>query len=158
MRSADHCATCGRPRGLEQLRRSFGLHPKPYVPRTDDPSHHPAQQINDLNCSVSVYRNGGTCETTHLCNECLRVALRAIKVELSAVLAELDADHDKDAEIVALTERLSDLQAKHYNVCFDHNRMQSRLADLLEHVTAAADPEVVRYARWEAERGKAMVP
>lgn len=152
----DRCATCGRPRGLEQQRRSWGIHPTPSIPRTDDPSDSPAQIANELICSVSIYRNGGTGELTHLCNECLRVGLRAIKVQLSELLAELDADHDRDAELAALTERLSLLQFKHYMTCFDHNRMQVRMKDLLEHVSDSADPRVVRMAEFEVSRGAAL--
>lgn len=148
----ERCATCGRPRGLEQRRGSWGIHPKPYVPRTGNPEDSPAQTANDLICSVAIYRNGGAGEDTHLCNECLRVGLRAIKVELSELLAELDADHDKDAEIAELTERLAKLQFKHNMICFDHNRMQERLGDLLER---PSDPDVVEYAKWEASRGPA---
>lgn len=155
----ERCSTCGRPRGLEQPRESFGIHSTPSIPRTDDPSDKPWQIHNDLicrvSCRVSVYRNGGTSEDSHLCNECLRIALRAIKVEVSALLGELDAEHDKDAEMARLTERLSLLQARHNNVCYDHNRMQERLRDLLPHVRRNADREVVEMATWEATRGPA---
>jgi hypothetical protein len=156
---ADRCDTCGRPRGLEQRRKIFGLSPESgtvYIPRTDNPDDHPRQQSNDLICRVSVYRNGGVGDDSHLCNECLRVALRSIKVAVAEALGELDADHDKDAEIAALTARLATLQHKHWSVCFDHNRMQERLAELLaSQAVAWPDTDVVRMAEWEVQRGKA---
>lgn len=156
MGERNQCDTCGRPRGIEQRRKSFGIHPTPSIPRTGDPNDHPRQIHNDLICNVSVYRNGGTSDDSHLCNECLRIALRAIKVEVSALLGELDAGHDLDAETARLTERLALLQARHGNICFDHNRMQERLRDLLPHIRRNADREVVRVAEWEATRGPAV--
>jgi hypothetical protein len=81
--------------------------------------------------------------------------LRAIKVEISGLLADLDADHDKDAELAELTERLSSLQYRHYNVCFDHDRMQQRLGELLQHVRDSTPEDILHVARFEAERGKA---
>lgn len=152
----DRCDTCGRPRGIEQWRKSFGIHSTLSIPRTGDPNDTPRQIHNDLICNVSVYRNGGTFDDSHLCNECLRVALRAIKVEVSALLGELDTGHDMDAEVTRLTERLALLQARHSNVCFDHNRMQERMRDLLPHVRRDAERELVRVAEWEATRGPAL--
>lgn len=167
MSRSDRCATCGRPRGLEQIRPSFSIHPWPHVPRTDNPDDQPYQVANDLICHVTIYRNGGYRDDTHLCNECLRIGLRAIKLEIDKLLGELDADHDKDDEIAKLTERLHTLQHRHYNVCFDHDRMQGRLAGVLQLVPddarrGAAEQErrgiaedVVSMAEWEVKRGKA---
>jgi hypothetical protein len=151
---SDSCATCGRPRGLEQLRGSWGISPNPWIPRTENPEDHPWQSSNDMLCQVMVYRNGGIDSGTHLCNECLRVALRAMKVEVSDVLNELDAGHDKEAELASVTERLARLQERLHRVCFDHNRMQDRLRDLLAHKSESADAEVVRMAEFEAARPK----
>lgn len=145
------CSTCGRPRGLEQQRGRWSISPNPFVPRADNPEA--SQVSNDLICRASIYRNGGVDEFTHLCNECLRVGVRALKVELSEVLGELDTGHDKDAEIVELTARLAKLQYQLYWVGFEHNRMQARLCDLLAHVATSADPEVVRMAEFEVSRG-----
>ncbi len=150
---SERCWTCGRKRGLEQQRRSWGIHPTLFVPRTDNPEDKPAQSANDLICSVSIYRNGGAGDDTHLCNDCLRIGLRAIKVAVSKALEELDADHDKDATVADLTERLGRLQVKHHNVCFDHDRMQTRLGDLLGLVPETIDREVVRVAEFEVSRG-----
>lgn len=149
----DRCWTCGRRRGIEPKRASFGTSPDAYIPRTDDPDDSPAQIANDLICRVSVYRNGGTNDSTHLCNECLRIGLRAIKVRVCELLDELDLGHDKDAEIAELTKRLAHLQLRHHNVCYAHDRMQGRLADLLGHVSSSADAEVVRVAEFEVQRG-----
>lgn len=148
----NRCCTCGRPRGLEQPRGSWWISEIVYVPRTKNPDDKPRQTSNDLIISAGVRRNGGDDETTHLCNECLRMALREIKVRVSELLAELDAGHDKDVEISELTERLANMQYKHYMACFEHDRMQERLRDLLAHKSESADPEVVRMAEWEASR------
>lgn len=153
----ERCCTCGRTRGVAQRRRSWSIHPDAFIPRTGNPDDRPAQIANDLICSVSVHRNGGTNEFSHLCDECLRIALRAIKVQVSEALAELDLDHDKDAEIADLTERLAHLQHRHHNVCFDHDRMQERIGALLPHASADADPEVVKLAEFEATRRKAAL-
>jgi hypothetical protein len=101
---------------------------------------------------VGVYRNGGTDGSTHLCNECLRIALREIKVRVSEALGGLDADHDKDAEMAKLTERLAHLQCRHHNVCFDHDRMQERMRALLVS-SVVPDPEVAHAAEFEVGRG-----
>lgn len=151
----DRCWTCGRARGLAQQRESWSLPlPTVLIPRTDDPADRPAQITNDLIVRVVVYRNGGIASDTHLCDECLRIALREIHVRVSDLLGALDADHDKDAEINTLTQRLASLQHHHHNVCFDHDRMQDRLRAVLPYV-ANADPESVRTCEWETARGKA---
>jgi len=127
------------------------------VPRTGNQADQPAQTINDLNVSAQVWRNGGSDRTTHLCDECIRVAVRAIKVRLDAALDTLDEGHDLQSELVATTRRLASLQSEHHNLTFDHNRMQERLGALLKIVDpmAAIDSEVFRFARWEANRGPA---
>jgi hypothetical protein len=153
--NADRCWTCGRPRGLSQRRASWSLNMgTPFVPRTADPTHTPAQSINDLICVASIYRNGGTSGETHLCDACLAIGVRAIKVKLEELLGELDIATDKDAALADLTQRLGALQARHKNVCFDHDRMQDRLRDVLPPKTVD-EPETVRMARWECDRGKA---
>jgi hypothetical protein len=154
---SERCWTCGRPRGLAQQRGDWGLHMSPSIPRTGNPEDRPAQIANDLICAVSIYRNGGAGESTHLCDECLRVGLRAIRVQVSELLAELDARHSKDAELAELTERLAALQSRYYNVCFEHDRMQERLRELLMHVSDSADPEVVRLAEFEASRPRSKL-
>ena len=151
--NADRCWTCGRPRGLSPRRSSWSLSLDTlFVPRTVNPTDAPAQSINDLICGATIYRNGGTNSETHLCDACLAIGVRALKVKLEALLGELDAT-DKDAAIADLTERLGALQARHHNVCFDHNRMQDRLRDVLP-APAENEPEAIKMARWECERGK----
>lgn len=154
MTDPNHCWTCGKPRRLAPVRGSWGLSLTPLVPRTGDPSHRPAQQTNDLICSVSIYRNGGTNESTHLCDDCLGVGLRALKVRIDDLLGEIDAEHDKDAVIADLMQRLGSLQLRLSNVRFDHNRMQQRLAAILP-AEAADESEPIHYARWEVSRGPA---
>jgi len=126
----------------------------PFVPRTDDPKDKPAQSANDLICSAAVYRNGGTNSDTHLCDDCLRIGVRAIKVEIDALLGDLDANSDKHAVIADLTQRLGESQFRHYSACFDHDRMQQRLQTLLAlpELEGLAESEAVSMARWEANR------
>lgn len=155
MTEPDRCWTCGRPRGLSQRRGSWQLEmPTPWIPRTGDPSDKPAQSGNDLICHVSVYRNGGTNESTHLCDECLRVGVRAIKVRLDALLEQLDAGDEKEKYLAELTERLAKVQFRYGRLAFDHNRMQDRLRDILP-PPKDDEPEPLRMARWEVARGHA---
>ena len=156
MSKPNTCWICGRPRGLDQRRESWGLDCKmAMVPRTDNPDDCPAQIANDLIVNAAVWRNGGANSDTHICDECLRVGVRAIKVAVSTALGELDAGHDKDAELAALTERLALLQSRHHNICYDHDRMQDRLAHVLARLDAAGieDDATTKSARWEVARG-----
>lgn len=155
MSKSDRCWTCGRPRGLAQRRASWRLEmPTIWIPRTGDPSDKPAQAANDLICHVSIYRNGGTNESTHLCDECLRVGLRAIKVRLDALLDRLDASHDKEKDLAELTEMLATVQFRYGELTFDHDRMQERLRAILP-PRKDDEPESLQMARWEVERGRA---
>lgn len=78
------CATCGRERKPLEMRRDvWRFEETPLVPRILDLK--PWQMTNDLIVMVSIYRNGGTDEATHLCDDCLRIGLRAIKVTVDAV-------------------------------------------------------------------------
>lgn len=107
------CATCGRKRRpLEQRRESWRFDDTPIVPRRENgppplPGYsHPCwQQTNDLIVSCNIYRNGGTNEVCHLCDDCLRVGLRAIKAKVDAALEETGGS-DQTTEIVRLTEEL----------------------------------------------------
>jgi hypothetical protein len=102
---------------LEARRDSWGTRlPCPGVPRSEDPSRRPWQEHNDLIVSACVYRNGGTSDDCHLCDECLRIGLRALKLEIDTALEVIEADTDKDAELARLTERLSLLQLQHENL------------------------------------------
>lgn len=115
---SERCWTCGRRRGLEPQRREWSLNiPCPWVPRTEDPSDAPSQIANDLICRAAIYRNGGWSDETHLCDQCLRIGLRAIKVAIDRLLTEIDGPLSKDEEIADLTQRLSKLQLKYYNAC-----------------------------------------
>lgn len=105
-------------------------------------------------CGASIYRNGGTDARTHLCDDCLRIGLRAMKVAISELLAELDGDFNKDEHIVYLTSRLAHTQHHYGMVCFDHNRMQGRLKDVLPQHDEN-ESEDMKMARWEANRPKA---
>lgn len=146
-----HCATCGRPRGLSLQRASWDLKcPTVIVPRTGNPEDAPAQTTNDLIYNAAVWRNGGTSDRTHLCDDCLRIGLRAIKVRVDELLGALDEGHDRDAELVAVTQRLGLMQARYANLCHDHDRMQGRLKALME---TPGNSEVLDDAAWEVSRG-----
>lgn len=153
MTRSDRCWTCGRPRGLAQLRASWHLRmPLVMIPRTDNPDDRPAQTLNDLICSVSIFRNGGTSESTHLCDDCLRVGVRAIKVRLDELLGEIDPDHYAEKTIADLTDRLALEQHRRHQAALQHDRMLTRLRDILP-PPRDDEPEELRMARWEVERG-----
>ena len=103
------CATCGKKRGpLEQRRDSWSIKGLPaMVPRRDDVDGKPWQQTNDLIIHAAVYRNGGTSDDCHLCDDCLRIGLRKIKAEVDEALG-IEVDHV--SEIVRLTDALGHLQ------------------------------------------------
>lgn len=156
---SDRCWICGRKRGLEPLRDAWSLNmPTVFVPRTGDPDDKPAQISNDVMVGAYVYRNGGSAKgETHICNQCITVGARAIKVRLSEVLEEIDPKHDLEAEVARLTARLASTQNALQNVCHDHDRMQKRLAYVLSLIDASehkGDDELGD-ARWEAGRGRA---
>ena len=122
------CATCGKPRvGLEQRRESWSINCQTVlVPRPKDESLCPWQITNDLIISANVYRNGGCSEDTHLCDDCLRIGLRAIKLEVDRLLQAIEADTSKDIEIADLTERLGSLQHAHHNLEHDFSLLTRR--------------------------------
>jgi len=156
---ADRCATCGRPRGISLQRESWSLNRNVCaIPRTTDPGDNPWQcWSNDVIRTVSIYRNGGTDATTHLCDDCLRIAIRSIVVDLHQVLDELDAGHPLDSELATATERLANIQEAYAVLCFAHDRMQDRLAHVLSVLDkhAIADDQETKSARWEVARGRA---
>jgi hypothetical protein len=125
------------------------------VPRTADPSDRPAQISNDLIVNAAVWRNGGSNDETHICDECLRIGLRSIKVAVSTLLDELDAGHSKDVEMAELTARLASTQCALDRVSYDHDRMQERLAYVLCILDkyGAKDDTTINHARWEVRRG-----
>lgn len=151
------CSTCGRLRGLALKRESWGLQcPTVLVPRTGDPNDRPAQITNDLIYNAGVWRNGGTGSDTHLCDDCLRIGLRAIKLKVDALLESIEEGADKDAEIADLTQRLGKLQFHYQSLVHTHNRMQSRMKALLalvkEPVGEKAE-ETIRFCNFEVNRG-----
>lgn len=156
----DRCCTCGRPRGLAQRRSDWGLNcPTVIVPRTGNPEDKPWQITNDLICNAGIWRNGGSDETTHICDDCIRIGLRHIKLKVDELLGTLEAGRDKDQELAALTQRLGLLQFEYQSLAFAHNRMQSRLADALKLLPAptADKSETARVARWEVSRGPVKI-
>jgi hypothetical protein len=125
---AKFCATCGAARKPLEPRREFWRADvrTPGVPRSDDPEQRPWQQHNDLIVSAQVYRNGGTSEDCHLCDACLRIGMRALKLEVDQVLEVIEDRCDKDAELAALTERLANLQLEHANLRRDFDNLRTQ--------------------------------
>lgn len=156
MKESERCATCGRVRSpITPRRESWGHHQTVLIPRTGDPDNTPWQMTNDLIVGASIYRNGGTCETSHLCDDCLRIGLRHLKEAVSALLQEFDSDHEASNEIADLTQRLGATQHTLNNLAHDHNRMQERLRDVLPLLRKAANDaerEAINMATWESNR------
>lgn len=151
-----NCWICGRPRGLEQKRKSWSLYPPcPGVPRTDNPEDRPAQISNDLIIYAGVNRNGGASDETHLCASCVAIGVRALRAALGEALGELDEADGLELQCVDLTRRLAAAQNRLDNVCYDHNRMQKRLKYTLSKVQPSCfeDDDELGYARWEVRRG-----
>jgi hypothetical protein len=137
-------------------RESWGLEcPTVLIPRTGDEADKPAQITNDLIVNAGVWRNGGCNEETHLCDDCLRVGLRHIKLKVDACLEEIEADTDKDAELAALTQKLGRTQFDLQNLQHDHDRMQDRLSNLVELVEKHEidGGELLKSCKWEVRRG-----
>jgi hypothetical protein len=122
------CATCGRERrGLEIQRESWGTHTTALLPRI--PGLHPWQITNDLIVSASIYRNGGTSEECHLCDDCLRIGLRTIKLAVDRTLEAVEVGIDKDAELAELTRKLASEQHRCWlleNDLADFKRQQGK--------------------------------
>lgn len=80
------CATCGTKRTpIQQRRESWGW------TRIIVVDEHKAvsgawEQSPQLIASAAVYRNGGTSDDCHLCDECLLIGLRALKETIDAAL------------------------------------------------------------------------
>jgi hypothetical protein len=86
MTDSSHCWTCGRPRGVAVRRASGSIDLLVPVPCYPGPNSQPCQQYNDMICHAGVYRNGGTNGHTHLCDDCLRLGLRALRAEIDTML------------------------------------------------------------------------
>lgn len=139
---------------MSALRCSWGLDcPTAIIPRTGNPEHHPWQITNDIIYNAAVWRNGGSGDDTYMCDECLRVGLRLIKLKVDEALGELAPERDKDAEIAELTARLGELQFHCQSVVFEHNRMQRRLADVLPMLADKSGEKTVEMAEYEVKRG-----
>lgn len=157
MARPDNCATCGRARkGIERRRQSWSpdLGTVAIPRRTDESDGTPWQQHNTLIVYASVYRGGGASEDTHLCDGCLTIGLRELKLAIDRALDETDASTDMTAAIADLTQRLARVQFHFRQAVFEHNRMQERLAAVVDH---PADAEVVDAARFEIARGPLRV-
>ena len=152
--NSSHCCACGKHRGISQIRESWGLQ-CPIVCVPLPPEKEGDQYNHQYIANASVFRNGGSGSNTHICDECLLVGLRYLKVEISKLIGELDVEHSRDERIVALTKQLTNIQHAHQNICYDHDRMQDRLAHVLGVLDKAGvkSDETVEYARWEVKRG-----
>jgi hypothetical protein len=137
-------------------RESWGLEcPTVLIPQTGNDADKPAQMVNDLIVNAAVWRNGGTNQETHLCDDCLRVGLRHIKLKVDSALEVIEADADKDAELAALTQKLGRTQCELNNLQHDHDRMQDRMKKLIEIVenNGIAGGELLLSCKWEVRRG-----
>lgn len=156
---AERCCTCGRPRGLAQKRRDWGLQcPTAMIPHTPNPAEHGDQITNDIICNAGIWRNGGSDGDTHLCDDCLRVGLRVLKLKIDEALEVVEAGTDRLDEVAELTERLALLQHHHQWLAYEHNRMQVRLGKMLDVIDAAgiAETDEIKHARFEVKRGPAI--
>lgn len=156
---AERCCTCGRPRGLAQKRRDWGLQcPTAMIPHTPNPAEHGDQITNDIICNAGIWRNGGSDGDTHLCDDCLRVGLRVLKLKIAEALEVVEAGTDQRAELSGLTQRLAELQHHHQWLAYEHNRMQVRLGKMLDVIDAAgiAETDEIKHARFEVKRGPAI--
>lgn len=156
---AERCCTCGRPRGLAQKRRDWGLQcPTAMIPHTPNPAEHGDQITNDIICNAGIWRNGGSDGDTHLCDDCLRVGLRVLKLKIDEALEVVEAGTDQRAELSGLTQRLAELQHHHQWLAYEHNRMQVRLGKMLDVIDAAgiAETDEIKHARFEVKRGPAI--
>lgn len=154
----ERCCTCGRPRGLAQKRQSWGLEcPTAIIPHTTKPEEHGFQITNDIICTAGVWRNGGN-RDGHLCDECIRIGLRVIKLKVDELLDVMEAGVDKDAELAVLTQRVGLLQYYHQDLAYAHDRMQTRLGKMMKIITehGIAETDEIRHSRWEASRGPAI--
>lgn len=158
-----YCHTCGKDRDpLTPLRASWGFTETAEIPRTRDVDRKPIQMTNDLIVAVSICRNGGVGNSTHLCNDCLRIGLRHAFCVISNTLQETQsAEYLAANEIADLSERLGETQSKLNNLTLDHNRMQNRLRKVLElvpkNLPSDVDVDVFKMAHWEAHRQPASL-
>lgn len=137
----DFCATCGRQRKpLEQRRDTWRFSTTPIIPRIE--GLQPWQITNDLIVSTCIYRNGGTSEDCHLCDDCLRIGLRCIKVEVDSALDTIEPEASKDAELVDLTEQLGSAQHQLSNLKNDLKNLRK--------IVSCIDHKVVEKARDKA--------
>jgi len=128
------------------------------IPHTANPAEHGDQITNDVVCHAGVWRNGGSGEDTHLCDDCIRIGLRVIKLKVDEMLGAVESDADKDTELAALTQRLGLMQHSHQLLAYAHDRMQLRLSRLIKVIDAQGidETEDIRFARWESTRGPAI--
>ena len=145
------CCICKKPQGLAPTRPSWSINSE-FVHAPNEPARN-NQHTGEMLMSAWI-RTNGQGPDAHICDDCLRISLRALKVEIANVLAEFDNGHNIEKELADVTARLAQLQDEHHNACFDHDRMQDRLAHVLDVLDGKCptDDEVNR-ARWEVRRG-----
>ena len=112
---ADCCATCGKKRKpLERRRNAWSLqHSTTGVPPPRSQSRGPGSSLIDLIINACVYRNGGTSEDCHLCDDCLRIGLRALKARSTPLWRNRGRCH---AELAELNRRLLYLQFTQHRI------------------------------------------
>lgn len=92
MMNIDHCCLCGeRRRPTQAPVRSFG-NDMPCIVMKEHRELKPgrAEESPQLLVSVSMWRNGGTNEQTHMCDGCIVVGLKAAKKFVDEALIGLD--------------------------------------------------------------------
>lgn len=119
------CTTCGKPLGLERPRQSWGLNEMVTVP-DGEKGHKGIEISNGLIINAKIWRNGGTGINTHLCNDCLRIGLIALKAEIGKLLGE----ESHESELADVTQRLGTMQLRFKNLSNDYDFMQERMRGL----------------------------
>lgn len=84
----NYCATCGQPRGIAPQRQSYSDLQVIEVRDHLDLRPGRAEESPQLLASVSVWRNGGVGEQTHLCDRCLRLSLRLLRERIDRLMEE----------------------------------------------------------------------
>jgi hypothetical protein len=148
------CCICKKTQGLAPTRPSWSISSE-FVNAANEPARN-NEHTGEMLMSAYIRPNAQG-PNAHICDDCLRISLRALKVAISKVLTEFDAGHDLEAELSEVTARLAHLQDEHHNVCFAHDRMQDRLSHVLDVLDGkCAVDDQVKSARWEVSRGHLM--
>ena len=89
-----HCCQCGKARGLRPVGKGFRLEDSQTIFHPFDSfkvNRNPADGVHieespSLILVASVFRNGGTDESVHICHDCTTITVRRIRDLLTAIL------------------------------------------------------------------------